>query len=48
MGDVLVMAEHLDGSLTDITFEMLAQGRSLAGKTGGKLSALLAERGLVK
>ena len=41
MGDVLVMAEHLDGELTDITFEMLAQGKALAGKTGGKLAALL-------
>jgi electron transfer flavoprotein alpha subunit len=41
MGDVLVMAEHLDGALTEITFEMLAQGKSLAGQLGGKLTALL-------
>ncbi len=41
MGDVLVMAEHLNGALTDITFEMLVQGKALAGKTGGKLAALL-------
>ena len=41
MGDVLVMAEQLNGALTDITFEMLAQGKALAGKTGGKLAVLL-------
>ena len=29
--DVLVVAEHLQGALGDITFEMLGQAKSLAG-----------------
>jgi len=33
--DVLVVAEHLRGSLADITFELLAMGRAVAGSLGG-------------
>jgi electron transfer flavoprotein alpha subunit len=33
--DVLVVAEHLKGSLDDITFEMLGQAKALAGQLGG-------------
>jgi electron transfer flavoprotein alpha subunit len=33
--DVLVVAEHLKGSLSDTTFELLGLGRRLAAETGG-------------
>lgn len=33
--DVLVVAEHLAGSLSDTTFEMLGQAKTLAGELGG-------------
>ena len=33
--DVLVVAEHLKQALSDITFEMLGQGKALARQTGG-------------
>lgn len=33
--DVLVVAEHLDGKLADITFEMIGKAKSLAGDLGG-------------
>ncbi len=41
MGDILVVAEHLEGELADVTFEMLACGKALAGQTGGACTALL-------
>ncbi len=41
MGDVLVVAEHLEGALADITFEMLGQARRLCGQTGGGAAVLL-------
>lgn len=41
MGDVLVVAEHLDGALADVSFEMIAHGRALAGRLGGGVQALL-------
>ena len=41
MGDVLVVAEHLDGALGDITFEMLGQARQLAGTLGGQAAVAL-------
>ncbi len=39
--DVLVVAEHLKGRLDDVTFELLAVGKDLAGQLGGSLSAAL-------
>lgn len=39
--DIYVIAEHLQGELLDVTFEMLGQGRELAAGLGGKLVALL-------
>jgi electron transfer flavoprotein alpha subunit len=39
---VWVIAEHLEGKLSDLTFEMLAKGRELAGS--GKLVAVLLGR----
>jgi len=41
MGDVLVVAEHLNGVLADITFEMLGKGRELASTLVGKVSVAL-------
>jgi electron transfer flavoprotein alpha subunit len=46
MGDVLALVEHRQGALRDITFEILACGKDLAGKTGGKLTALVLGEGL--
>ncbi len=40
--DVLVVAEHLQGKLDDVTFEMLGMGKALAGELGGSLVAVLA------
>ena len=40
-GDVLVVAEHLKGSLDDVTFELLAMGKTLAEQLGGSLIAAL-------
>ena len=34
--DVLVVAEHLQGALGDITFEMLGQAKALASQLGGR------------
>lgn len=39
--DVLVVAEHLRGTLNDITFELLAHGKRLAGQLGGACRVLL-------
>jgi electron transfer flavoprotein alpha subunit len=36
VSDVLVVAEHLDGALSDTTFELLGKARELAGATGGQ------------
>lgn len=44
MADVWVIAEHLEGKLSDLTFEMLAKGRELAGS--GKLVAVLLGQGV--
>ncbi len=41
MKEVLVLAEHRQGKLREITFEMLTKGRDLAAKVGGDLSCLL-------
>jgi electron transfer flavoprotein alpha subunit len=36
-GDVLVVAEHRRGDLREVSFELVAAGRELAGVTGGSL-----------
>jgi electron transfer flavoprotein alpha subunit len=41
MNEILVLAEHLNGELKDITFEMLTKARSLADAGGGKVAAVL-------
>lgn len=41
MKEILVLAEHRQGKLREITFEMLTKGRDLAAKVGGDLSCLL-------
>ncbi|HYA08760.1 MAG TPA: FAD-binding protein, partial [Gaiellaceae bacterium] len=45
--DVLVVAEHLKGELSDTTFELLGKGKQLAGAGGGQCTvALLGDAGL--
>lgn len=39
--DVLVIAEHFQGRLNEITFELLGKGRELAQALGGKLAVAL-------
>lgn len=39
--DVLVVAEHFQGRLNEITFELLGKGRELARGLGGKLAVAL-------
>src|SRR5208282_1407177 len=39
--DILVLVEHFNGVLHEITFEMLGAARRLADATGGKVRALL-------
>ena len=39
--DVLVLAEHRGGQLTDVTFELMGKGRALADSGGGRLLAVL-------
>jgi electron transfer flavoprotein alpha subunit len=39
--DVLVVAEHLQGNLSDTTFEMLGMGKTLASQLGGTCSVVL-------
>jgi electron transfer flavoprotein alpha subunit len=46
MAKIFVLAEHRQGQLRDITFEMLTKGRELAGKTGAELVAVLLGKGL--
>jgi electron transfer flavoprotein alpha subunit len=44
MAEILVLAEHRQGQMRDITFEMLTKARELAEKTGGQLTAVLLGR----
>ncbi|GMQ98310.1 MAG: electron transfer flavoprotein subunit alpha/FixB family protein [Acidimicrobiia bacterium] len=37
--DILVFVEHLNGDITDATYELLATARSLAAQTGGSVDA---------
>lgn len=46
MGEILVLAEHRQGVVRDITFEMLGAGRALAASRGAQLTALLLGQGL--
>src|SRR5579859_2558945 len=39
--DVFVIAEHLGGKLSDVTFEMLGKARSIAQTLGGRAVAVL-------
>ncbi len=39
--DVFVIAEHLEGRLSEVTFEMLGKARQLAGASGGRVVAVL-------
>jgi electron transfer flavoprotein alpha subunit len=41
MEDIFVLAEHRQGELRDITFEMLMKGKNLADDTGKPLTAVL-------
>jgi electron transfer flavoprotein alpha subunit len=41
MSDVLVYAEHLNGEVTDVTFELIAMARGLAESTGGTVEAAI-------
>ncbi len=40
--DIVVVVEHLEGRIAEVSFEMLGKGRELARATGGRLTAALA------
>ena len=46
MNDILVLAEHRDGELRDVTFEMLGKAGALARGSGGAVTALLLGAGV--
>jgi electron transfer flavoprotein alpha subunit len=39
--DIFVIAEHLEGKLSDVTFEMLGKARAIAPALGGRVVAVL-------
>ena len=39
--DIFVLVEHLDGSVSETTYELLGRGKELAGLAGGTLVAVL-------
>ena len=39
--DILVVAEHLNGVIDEVTFELLGKGKELAGATGGSVAVAL-------
>ncbi|MCS6911325.1 MAG: hypothetical protein NZM11_12285, partial [Anaerolineales bacterium] len=39
--DIFILAEHLDGKLADITFELAGKGKQLAAALGGKAVAVV-------
>jgi electron transfer flavoprotein alpha subunit len=41
MDDILVLVEHRQGAVRDITYEMLTQGKRLSEETGKRLAVLL-------
>ena len=44
MGEIFVLAEHRQGELRDVTFEMLGKGQELAAAMGAPLAAVLLGR----
>ncbi|HET7089222.1 MAG TPA: electron transfer flavoprotein subunit alpha/FixB family protein [Anaerolineae bacterium] len=44
--DILILAEHLNGKVADITFEMTGKARQLASALGGKAVAVLLGHGV--
>lgn len=44
--EILVVAEHVKGKITDVTYELLVLGRELATKTGKPLKAVLLGKGV--
>lgn len=44
--DIFALVEHLDGKLSEISFELLGKGRELADAGGGRLSAVLLGSGV--
>jgi electron transfer flavoprotein alpha subunit len=44
--DIWVVAEHKEGKLKKVSFELLGIGKTLAEKTGGALSAILLGQGI--
>ncbi|HET8577633.1 MAG TPA: electron transfer flavoprotein subunit alpha/FixB family protein [Methylomirabilota bacterium] len=43
--DIAVLIEHLEGTIAEVSFEMLAKGRALAQASGGRLVAILLGHG---
>lgn len=46
MADVFVVTEHLQGELTDTSFELVSMARDLASQTGGQVTAGLVGSGV--
>ncbi|MGQ9641274.1 MAG: electron transfer flavoprotein subunit alpha/FixB family protein [Candidatus Bathycorpusculaceae bacterium] len=46
MAELFVLAEHRQGQIRDITFEMLSKAGEIAGKTGAELTAVLLGKGV--
>ncbi|MBX0330913.1 hypothetical protein K2Z83_24965, partial [Oscillochloris sp. ZM17-4] len=44
--DILVIAEHLDGKIADISYEMTGKARELATALGGKVTVALLGSGM--
>ena len=44
--DVFVVAEHLQGKIDDVTYELLGKARELAGQSGGHVVAVLMGSGI--
>ena len=44
--DVLVVAEHLQGEIADVTYELVGKGRELASAGGGQLTVALLGSGM--
>lgn len=44
--DVFVIAEHLEGQLSEVTFEMLGKARSIAAALGGQANVVLLGSGI--
>jgi electron transfer flavoprotein alpha subunit len=41
LAEIFVLAEHRQGQIRDITYEMLTKARELAGKTGAEVTAVM-------